>query len=163
EFGTDALMYGNQTGPGPLLRWLSERLSAADGRTVRPGEIFVTAGASHALELASALLLRPGDVVLVDSPTYYLARRGLGDHAELVPVPTDEQGLLPDEPAELVTALRAAGRRVPLLYLVPTYNNPTGGSLPEQRRLALVGMARRTGLVVVEDDTYRELAYDAPP
>ncbi|MBO0867877.1 MAG: PLP-dependent aminotransferase family protein [Micromonosporaceae bacterium] len=162
EYGSDALMYGHPTGPGPLLRWLCDRLGAADGRVIRPGEVFVTAGASHALELVASLVLRPGDAVLVDSPTYHLALRVLADHARLVPAPADEHGLLPDETAKLLDALRAKGVRVPLLYLVPTYNNPTGGCLPQQRRLALVRLARRRGLLLVEDDTYRELAYDAP-
>src|SRR5262249_56325088 len=66
---------------------------------------------------------------------------------------------------EQVAALRGAGRRVPMLYLVPTFGNPTGRSVPDDRRAALVDLAGRAELTIVEDDTYRELVYDgtAPP
>jgi DNA-binding transcriptional MocR family regulator len=137
------------TGPGPLVGWLSDRFA------VPAGELFVTAGASHALDLVCASLVTRADTVLVDSPTYHLGLRIIGDHAAaVVPAPVEEPGAL----ADLVARLRAGGRPVPLLYLVPTFNNPTGGSLAG--RAALVDAARRTGIAIVEDDTYRELSYD---
>jgi DNA-binding transcriptional MocR family regulator len=165
-FGPRALTYGYANGPGPLVEWLCERLGRTDVRAPRPDEVFVTAGASHALELVCALLVRTGDTVLVDSPTYHLALRIIGDHtADLVPVPVDEDGIDPVGTERLIHHLRGEGRRIPLLYLVPTFNNPTGACLPPDRRGALVEVARRTGVTIVEDDTYRELAYDgtAPP
>lgn len=161
--GAAALTYGHNSGPAPLVEWLCERLAATDARRPDPAEVFVTAGASQALELLCATLLRPGDVVLVDSPTYHLALRILADHrVTLQPAPVDSAGIDPDALAHRVAALASAGRRVRLLYLVPTFNNPTGACLAAQRRAALVDVARRTGLVLVEDDTYRELAYDHP-
>lgn len=166
RYGWRALAYGAASGPGPLLDWLAERLGRIDGRAPDPAaELFITAGASGALELACALLVRPGDVVLVDSPTYHLALRIIADHgAELVGAPADEDGIDPVGTAALLRRLRAAGRRVPLLYLVPTFANPTGGCLPADRRTALVAAARQAGTMLVEDDTYRELAYGpAPP
>jgi 2-aminoadipate transaminase len=163
-YGWQALAYGHATGPGPLLKWLSDRLARIDGRAPEPGEVFVAAGASQALDLTCAALARPGDVVLVDSPTYHLALRIIADHGvELVGAPADEDGIDPDGTAALLRRLRAAGRRVPLLYLVPTFANPTGGCLPADRRAALVAVARQAGTVVVEDDTYRELAYGPAP
>jgi DNA-binding transcriptional MocR family regulator len=164
RFGWQALTYGYELGPGPLVEWLAGRLGRIDGRAPEPGEVFISAGASQALDLVCAALTRPGDVVLVDSPTYHLALRIIADHGvEIVGAPADADGIDPAATAGLLGRLRAAGRRVPLLYLVPTFANPTGGCLPADRRAALVAVAGRAGTMLVEDDTYRELAYAAPP
>jgi 2-aminoadipate transaminase len=160
RFGWRALTYGHGPGPAPLVDWLADRLGQIDARSPRPDELFVSAGASHALDLLCAALTRPGDVVVVDSPTYHLALRIIADHGvEVVGAPADAEGIDPDGTAGLLHRLRAAGRRVPLLYLVPTFANPTGGCLPAERRAALVEVAHRAATVIVEDDTYREIAY----
>jgi DNA-binding transcriptional MocR family regulator len=113
------------------------------------------------LSLVAAVLAEPGDAVLVDSPTYHLAFPVLADRGlELVRAPADDDGVDPAATGELIRSLRAAGRRVPLLYLVPTFANPTGRSLPDERRRALVELAGRVDLTVVEDDTYREIVYE---
>ncbi|MBE1490096.1 aminotransferase-like domain-containing protein [Plantactinospora soyae] len=163
RYGASALTYGHPTGPGPLIEWLCGRLGEVDTAAPDPTQTFVTAGASHALDLIASILCRPGDVVLVDSPTYHLALRVIADHrVDIVPAPVDSDGIDPAATAELVRAIGRQGRRVPMLYLVPTFNNPTGRSLPAERRSALVTAAQRTGMTLVEDDTYRELAYPAP-
>ncbi|XVU24532.1 PLP-dependent aminotransferase family protein [Actinoplanes sp. CA-054009] len=161
EFGWRQLTYGRGVGPGPLIDWLAGR---ADAGTA--AQTFVTAGASHGLALVAEVLTRPGDVALVDAPTYHLALRVLADRGlELVPAPADADGIRPDALAGRLRELRDGGRRVPILYLVPTFANPTGRSLPGERRRALVELARRNDLMIVEDDTYRELSYaaEAPP
>jgi len=155
--GPDALAYGHSSGPGPLVEWLEDRVGAA-------GQVFVTAGASPALELLATILIGPGDVVLVQSPTYHLALRILGDHAErVVPAPSDEEGVDPAATADLIQRLRRDGHRVSALYLVPLSCNPTGRTIPVARRTALAEMADRTGICLIEDNTYWELSYDAPP
>lgn len=166
RYGWKALTYGAGAGPGPLIEWLCDRTAATDAARPEPGEVFVTAGVSHGLDLVAGVLAGPGDVVLVDSPTYHLALRILADHGvELRAAPADGDGILPAQTGELVARLCRDGRRVALLYLVPTFGNPTGASLPAQRRRELVEVAGRTGVPIVEDDTYRELSYSgaAPP
>jgi 2-aminoadipate transaminase len=163
KHGWRALTYGYANGPATLVEWLVERLGLVDGRPPVHDEILVTSGASQALELVSGLLAGPGRVVLVDSPTYHLALRILGDReAEVLPAPADVHGIDPDGVADLV---RLLGGRVSMVYLVPTYANPTGASLSLERRRALVDVAARAGIVIVEDDTYRELSFvdTAPP
>jgi len=161
-----ALTYGRAAGPEPLIEWLCEHLGGTDARAPVPAEVFVTAGASQALELVSLLLTRPGDTVVVDSPTYHLALRIFADRdVELVGAPADGAGIDPPATGALLRRLRAEGRRVPLLYLVPTFANPTGGSLAAERRRELVELAGDAGTMIVEDDAYRELGYNgaAPP
>ena len=164
-YGWQALAYGYEPGPGPLRDWIAGHLAATDGGG-EPDEIFVTAGASHALTLVCTTLTRPGDVVVVDSPTYHLAFGILRDQGvELVAAPVDDAGLDPRALNEQVAALRRQGRRVPLLYIVPTFGNPTGRSLPDDRRRELVAVARQAEMTIVEDDTYRDMVYEgaAPP
>jgi 2-aminoadipate transaminase len=158
RFGWQSLTYGYATGPAPLLDWLTDHLNRLEDGGTTEDQFFVTGGASHGLALVTQLLTEPGDVVLVDSPTYHLAFRILADcRVSLSPAPR--------EPAELTTlirSLRARGDRVPMLYLVPTFGNPTGTSLPDDRRRALIEVARAESFTIVEDDTYRELVYEPP-
>jgi len=166
EFGWRQLTYGDETGPAPLLEWLTSHLCDAEGGGTTAEQLFVTGGASHGMALVASLLPGPGDVILVDSPSYHLAFRVFADTGATVRrAPADASGVDPDALARLLATLRAEGCRVPLLYLVPTFANPTGRSLPPDRRTALVALARRTGLTLLEDDTYRELCYEgtAPP
>lgn len=163
RYGPAALTYGHAAGPGPLVEWLCDRLGRHDRLAPDPEQVFVTAGASHALDLVATLLCRPGDTVLVDAPTYHLALRILADQeVDLRPAPGDADGIDPVATGDLIRELGRRGVRVPMLYLVPTFNNPSGRSLPLERRAELVTVARRAGLVLVEDDTYREIAYDGP-
>jgi DNA-binding transcriptional MocR family regulator len=159
RYGWTALTYGAGPGPAPLIDWLCARMAETDGRRPDPAEVFVTGGASQGLELVTSVLSRPGDTVLVDSPTYHLALRVLADHGVLLrQAPVDDLGMLPEATEELIGRLG----RVAFVYLVPTFGNPTGGSLPAERRRALVAVAERAGIPVVEDDTYRELSYAGP-
>jgi 2-aminoadipate transaminase len=164
KHGWQALTYGCRNGPGPLIEWLVDRLGKIDGRAASPDETFITAGTSQALELVSGTLVPPGGVVLVDVPTYHLALHIFRDRdVEILPVPNDAHGIDPDGVTEVV---RRLGERVSMLYIVPTFANPTGMSLSQERRRALVDAAARSGLLIVEDDTYRELSYTedhAPP
>ncbi|MEJ3746541.1 PLP-dependent aminotransferase family protein [Actinomycetes bacterium KLBMP 9797] len=160
--GWTALTYGYATGPGPLLEWLAVHIGSLDGRAPDPAELFVTAGTSQGIDMVCALLTRPGDVVLVDAPTYHLALRILANRdVELRAAPMDGAGIDPAATVELIARLQRTGRRAPMLYTVPTFNNPSGASVPPERRRDLVTALAGT-TTIVEDDTYRELAYDGP-
>lgn len=161
--GADALAYGADRGAGGLLAWLRERIERTEGCPLDPGAIMITGGASQALDQICALYTRPGDIVLVEAPTYHLAVRILRDHLlRLIPVPFDQFGLRIEALAGTIRDLRRAGRRPRLLYTIPTFHNPTGVCLSAGRRAALVELAAAEDLLIVEDDVYRELAYDGP-
>ncbi len=163
RYGAAALAYGNQQGPGPLLRWLIGYIGAREERAPAADEIIITGGISQALDQVCTLLTRPGDTVLVEQPTYHLAVRILREHPlDLVAVPSDAGGLCPEAVADTIAALRREGRTPRFLYTVSTFNNPTGVSLSAARRRALLDVATAAGLTIVEDDAYRELAYDGP-
>ena len=124
----------------------------------------VTAGNSNGLDLVASVFAHAGDVALVELPTYHFALGILRDHGlEIVGVPTDEDGLILDELAATVDRLTAAGKRVALLYTIPTFGNPTGRTMPVERRRRVAEQARRHGFVIAEDDVYRELWFATEP
>jgi DNA-binding transcriptional MocR family regulator len=162
--GAAALAYGFEQGPGCLIEQLCAYLERLDGAAPAPERIFVTGGISHGLDLLCTLLTKPGEIVLVESPAYHLAQRIFRDHdLQLYPIPGDEQGLKIDALEDTLGQLQRTHQRPAFLYTIPTYCNPTGACLPPERRAALMELAERHDLLVLEDDVYRELWYDMPP
>lgn len=162
--GDLALSYGVQAGPVRLRERLIERWEQQEGRRAELDRIVVTAGASHALDLIAGASARHGTVALVESPTYHLALSILRDRGlRAAALPTDEHGVIPDAVPDLLARLRRQGERPAFAYLVPTYSNPRGTCLPLERRKALVAIAAQEQLLIVEDDVYRELSFEAPP
>ena len=162
--GPLALSYGAEQGPVGLIEQLCARVGGVEGATPPTEQMMITGGTSQALDMLCTMLTQPGDVVLVESPVYHLALRIFRDHGlELVPVPTDEGGLRIDGLEDALAELGRQGRRARWLYTVPTFNNPTGRTCGVERRRALAALAQHKGLVVLEDDAYYDLWYDAPP
>lgn len=163
EFGPSLLAYGAAEGPWPLLEWIHDRARTTEGLETSLDEIVGTAGNSDALDQICTLFTQPGDIALVESPTYHLALRIMRDHhLDLQPIPLDAHGLQVDVLESRLDELARAGRTPRLLYTIPTFHNPAGISLDAGRRRALVDLAVRHDILIVEDDVYRELAFDAP-
>ena len=163
EYSWEMLDYGAEAGPGPLLDYLRERIERTEGRALRADQIIVTAGNSDALDQICTFRTQPGDTVLIEAPTYHLAVKILRDHLlDIVPVPTDEEGLRVNDLQAILAELKRVGKQPKFLYTIPTFHNPTGANLSEGRRRGLVKVAAQENLLLVEDDVYRELAYDAP-
>jgi 2-aminoadipate transaminase len=164
RWGRQALSYGAEQGPGRLIEALQGWLARQEGSSPPEQQLFVTGGVSQALDLICTLFTRPGDVALVESPVYHLALRIFRDHGlELVPVAADEDGLRPDVLAELLKTLHTRGLNPCFLYTTPTFGNPTGMTMPLERRRAVVTLAQQAELLVLEDDVYHALWFDAPP
>jgi 2-aminoadipate transaminase len=133
-----------------------------EGHRPGEGELMLTSGAIEALELLGKALVDKGDRVLVEAPTYLGAIMAFQSFEALVEgVPVDEEGLAVDE----LERLLADGPAPKLLYTIPDFQNPAGVTLTTERREALVELARRHGLLVVEDLAYRELHFggERPP
>lgn len=164
RYGPHMLSYGYTTGPSPLADWLRDRIERQEERVVAEDEIAISGGISDALDQLITLCTQPGDVALVESPTYHFGVRVLRDRpVRLVPAPHMDDQPDPAALAECVTQLRRDGLRPRLLYCVPTFNNPTGMSWSPETRRAVVELAACEGILIVEDDVYRDLAFDGPP
>ncbi|MGR4883262.1 PLP-dependent aminotransferase family protein [Streptomyces sp. LARHCF249] len=150
-----ALQYSTTEG-APELREAVARRATARGLPAGADDVLVTTGSQQALTLLTTTLVEPGDVVLVENPTYLAALQCFGmAGARVVAVPCDAQGLIPEALEEIV-----ARDRPKLLYTVPTFQNPTGRTLPGARRAAVAEIAARRGLWLIEDDPYGELRYE---
>lgn len=154
------LAYGVEQGNGHFRVALAGMLSRHYRGVVDPRALFVTTGSSSALEYVCATFTQPGDTVLVEEPSYFLALGILADHGlRVVGVATDEDGLIPE-------ALERAARthRPRFLYTIPTFHNPCGTSLPEDRRASVVELSQRHDFLIVADEVYQLLSFDrAPP
>ena len=153
------LQYGTEQGDGYFRAALADFLTTAYGVPVGPEQLFITAGASSALDLLCTHYTRSGDVVFVEEPTYFLALRVFDDHGlRVVPLPMDEDGLRSDA---LDEALRHY--RPKFLYTVPTFQNPSGRTLSQTRRETLVEIAQRQNFFLVADEVYHLLPYTQTP
>ena len=159
-----ALQYGG--GQGDLrLREQICQIMELDGVHGSVEDLMITTGSQHALELISDLFLDKGDVVLVESPSY-VGAVGIFRHKEahIEHVFTDHDGLSPDALEEAVERLKADGKRIKLLYVVPNFANPSGVTLSEERRQRVLQICRDHGILIVEDNPYGLLYFeDQPP
>lgn len=153
-----ALQYSTSEGD-PALRAAVAARTTARGLPTDADDLLVTTGSQQGLTLLATALLEPGDVVLVEDPCYLAALQTFSfTGARVVPVPTDDEGLDPAALDEIT-----ARERPKLLYLVPTFQNPTGRTLSAQRRAAVAEVAARRGLWIAEDDPYGELRFEGEP
>jgi 2-aminoadipate transaminase len=160
----ETLQYSATQGQPELRAWLAEEMNE-DGCQLDGANILVTNGAKHGLELVCRLLLDEGDSVVVTAPTYFTAIpifRSFG--VEFVEADQDQDGLLVDALAAQIAARRAEGRPAPkLVYNVADFHNPTGATMSEARRRALLDLAEREGMAVVEDTPYRRVRFEGDP
>jgi 2-aminoadipate transaminase len=158
--GLEALQYGAGQGTEALQQVVVE-VMAAEGNPVDPATIQITAGSQMALEVVTTLLCDPGDVVLVEGPTYVGAISVFdGLQVDVAHVAMDEDGLVPEALEARIVELRADGRTIKALYTVPNFHNPTGVTLSAQRRPEVVRICRDAGIVVIEDNPYGMLSFD---
>lgn len=160
--GTDGtvLQYGPTRGHRPLLEQIVGIMEAR-GVTSAIDRLLITTGSQQGLDLIARVLLDPGDVVLVELPTYtgaITAFRNVQAHMEGVRQGPD--GIDLDALDETYLRLTAAGRRVRLVYVVPNFQNPTGLLISLEKRRLLLEWANRRDILIVEDDPYRELYFE---
>ena len=160
--GAEALQYGSGQGH-PKLREQICDVMALEGIRANADDIVVTTGSQQALDLISRIFIDPGDVVLVEAPSYVGALGTFRQYeASVVHVEMDNDGLIPDSLRAAIKSVRAAGRKIKFLYLIPNYQNPTGVCLPADRRTEILAICREAEIFVVEDNPYGLLGFDKP-
>nr|WP_243657629.1 PLP-dependent aminotransferase family protein [Parafrankia sp. BMG5.11] len=149
------LQYSSTEG-SPLLRETIAARLAGRSLPTHSDDLLITTGSQQALTLLITALLEPGDAVVVEDPTYLAVLQSFGyAGARVYPVTTDEHGIVPDALAEV-----AAREKPKLIYLVPNFQNPTGRTVPAERRSAIARVAAECGFWIIEDDPYGELRFE---
>ncbi len=162
DHGGEALQYGSGQGHPKLREQICE-IMALEGIRARPDDVVVTTGSQQALDLISRIFIDPGDVILVESPSYVGALGTFSQYeAEVVHIALDQHGLIPSALQEGISTLRTKGKRIKFLYLVPNYQNPAGVLLSTERRIEILEICRREGVFVVEDNPYGLLGFNGP-
>jgi DNA-binding transcriptional MocR family regulator len=153
------LQYGLEQGDGYFRQALANFLTNAYGTPVNPDLLFVTAGASSALDLLCTLYTRPGDVIFVEEPSYFLALRIFEDHGlRVVPITMDDEGLRLDVLEEKLIEFKPK-----FIYIIPAFQNPSGRTLSQARRDKLVEWAQRDNFMVAADEAYQFLPFTQTP
>ncbi len=156
--GKAILQYGTTEGYAPLKQALCDWLAPLGFRPA-PEEVLPVTGSTQGIDLVAKAVINPGDVVLVENPSYLGTLQALRLYqAKLVPVPTDAGGIV-------LEALEAQikAHKPKMLYVIPTFQNPTGITLAADRRAPIAEMAAKYGVLVLEDDPYRDLRYAGEP
>ncbi len=153
-----ALQYGATEGYGPLREELA-KFMASKGVAVAPEGLIVTTGSQQALDLLGKTMISPGDKVIVEGPTFLATIQCFRLYgAELISAPIDVNGVDTDELENLI-----AQHKPKFVYLIPTFANPSGALLSLERRKKVLAMAVKYQTLMVEDDPYGDLYFNAVP
>lgn len=160
ERGAQALQYGSGQGDVVLREQILDVMRDV-GVVAHPDDIVVTTGSQMALDLVTRVFCDPGDVVLVEAPSYVGALGVFRAYqCGVEHVTMDDEGLVPAALSEAIVRVRASGRRIKMIYTIPSFHNPAGVSQGAQRRLEILAVAQQAGILVLEDDPYGLLGFD---
>jgi DNA-binding transcriptional MocR family regulator len=163
ERGPVALQYGSGQGDVTLREQILDVIGEV-GISAHPDDIVVTTGSQMALDLVTRVFCNPGDVVLVESPSYVGALGVFRAYeCDVVHVAMDDQGLEPTALREAIAAVRASGRAIKLIYTIPSFHNPAGVTQGPERRREILAIAREAGIALLEDDPYGLLGFEGEP
>jgi 2-aminoadipate transaminase len=162
--GLTALQYGSGQGTEELRTQVCEVMAAEGILDALPQNVVITAGSQSAQDVATKVFCNPGDVVLVENPTYVGALNTFEAYqVQVETVEMDSAGLVPDLLEAKIKALQAAGKSIKFLYTIPNFNNPSGITLAAERRQQVVDICRKANILVLEDNPYGLLRFDGEP
>ena len=167
KYAGKALQYSATEGVPELRQYLVKFMEEEENvKGLGEENIIITTASQQSLFLVGLVLIDPGDVVMVEAPTYLGALSAFDPfEPEYVSVPTDDDGIIPEKLEEMVIDLKKKGKKVKFLYVIPTFQNPAGYTLSLERRKRLVEIAEEQDFLIVEDDPYSYLVYEGerPP
>ena len=159
--GTSLLQYGTTEGFEPLRTFLAKWTAPRMGREVELDEILLTTGSQQVLDLFAWAMIDPGDVAIVEDPSYMAALTAFYNHgADFASVPVDGEGMVVSELPALIERLRKEGKKPKFIYTIVNFQNPAGATMTVERRKELAAIADRYGLVIFEDDPYGYVRFD---
>jgi len=167
KYAKKALQYSATEGVPELRQYLVKFMEEEENvKGLGEENIIITTASQQSLFLVGLVLIDPGDVVMVEAPTYLGALSAFDPfEPDYVSVPTDDDGIIPEKLEEMVIDLKKKGKKVKFLYVIPTFQNPAGYTLSLERRKRIVEIAEEQDFLIVEDDPYSYLVYEGerPP
>nr|WP_269044644.1 PLP-dependent aminotransferase family protein [Paenarthrobacter sp. Z7-10] len=161
EQGLEALQYGGGQGLLELRRQICAVMAEEGITDADPENVVITAGSQSAQDVAAKVFCDPGDVVLIEDPTYVGALNTFEAYqVDVQAVAVDEDGLVPAELRRRIEEITAAGKTIKMLYTIPSFNNPSGVTLSPNRRQEIVDICRGANILVLEDNPYGLLRFD---
>jgi 2-aminoadipate transaminase len=161
KYGKSALQYGTTQGLIDLRKSLADRAYKEGVKDITEDNVIITNGSQQALDMVGKLFLNPGDTALVGLPSYLGGINAFKSYeSNLTGIPLDEDGLRVDILEDTIKDLLKENIIPKFIYVIPTFQNPAGVVMPENRRKKLVDIAHDYDLVIVEDDPYGKLSYD---
>ena len=158
RYGPAMVQYSLTEGIPQMRAWVAARLNRVHGTAFSPDDVVITGGSQQALDLFAKIFLDPGDTVVVENPSYLGALQAFDAYEPtFLTLETDDHGILPEA---LSAALTRAPAMPKFLYVIPSYQNPTGITLTLERRRAIAAICERFQLPVFEDNPYGELSFD---
>lgn len=159
--GATMLQYGTTEGYDPLRTFLAQWTAPRLGREVSLDEIMITTGSQQVLDLFAWVMLDPGDVVIVEDPSYMAALTTFYNHgAQFASVPVDGEGMTVSRLPSLIESLLKEGKKPKFIYTIVNFQNPAGSTMNLERRRELAEIADRYGLAIFEDDPYGYVRFD---
>lgn len=155
---TDLLQYGATEGYTPFVNAIIDFLHKAPSRKINTvaENVLVTTGSQQAINLLAALLIDPGDKIGVERPSYLGALQSFNYfNPKYIEIPTDESGIIPEELNQLLKKTK-----IKFLYVVPTFQNPTGKTISLDRKKQLAELSQKYDFYIIEDDPYSEIIYE---
>ena len=157
----EALQYGTTEGQDSFKNELVSLLKESEGIDCQRGNLLVVSAAQQALDMVARLFLNPGDHIITAAPTYLGALQAFHvAGADIIGAKSDNQGVLAEDIEAILARLQQKGEICKFIYLVPDFQNPTGTTIPEERRLKILEIAKKYGTLIVEDSPYRQVRFE---
>ena len=164
EEAEESLMYGGWFGYQRCREAIANRQNNIEGISLNADNIIMHNGSSGCLENILKAFLQPGDVSIIESPSYSGTVRAIqGYEADVVDIPMGENGINPSVFENTVAKIQASGRMVKMFYTIPDYHNPMGYVTSLETRQDILNICSKNGILIAEDAAYTELYFDAPP
>lgn len=158
--------YGDEQGDPDLISFLAKRFNQHNKHKITTDNIMITGGSTGGVTLLTNLLTQANDTILVDAPSYRDALHIFRDaKLDMQAIPIDEGGVIVEKMAERLEQLKAENRLPKFYYVVPTFQNPSGITLSQDRREAIIKLSQTYGFAIIEDEVYAEIRFvdDIPP
>ncbi len=163
KYGPESLQYGTTEGD-PLLRKMLVERHNRQGLKIGIENLIITSASQQALDLIAKVFLDPGDYVICGLPSYLGGLNAFTLYgAKLAGITLDEEGMKPDELEKTILKIKKLGQKIKFIYVIPDFQNPSGITLSNSRRVKIIEIAEKYNLLIVEDSPYREIRFEGEP